>query len=245
MLISIIIPVYNEKKLINATIDELLGMRDEEFSFEFIFSNDGSTDGCENIVASRAASDDAIKLVGYEVNRGKGAAIREGVASSSGDVVVYTDCDLAYGVDQIKAIIKDHLEKGADVTVGSRRIHPRGYEGYSFARKIISRAYLKIVTVCAGCKVSDSQSGLKCFGGEVGRKVFSLCEIDRFAFDLEFIKIAEMAGCKINEFPVRVERSDKELGRESKINFFKDSSRMLKDIFRMKKRIKKLDLSEL
>ena len=235
MKVSLVIPMYNEQKLIAATVDELKNAFPDDY--ELIFSNDGSADGCEKVVA--ADPDPRVKLVDNKVNRGKGAAIRDGIAASTGDIVVYTDCDLAYGTEQIKAIIAAHVASGADVTAGSRKKHPDGYAGYSALRRLISHVYLWVITVTSGCPVSDSQTGLKCFNGNAARDVFSRCEINRFAFDLEALTVASKLGYTVTDFPVCIERSDKELGRTSSIHFFRDSLRMLRDVFAMKRRLKK------
>ncbi len=109
MRISIIIPMYNEKAFAERCAGLLAEMCSDEYEWEIIFSNDGSKDGCENIVKKLMESDSRLKLVDNPVNQGKGGAIRQGVAASTGDVVLYTDCDLAYGTEQIYGILKDHI----------------------------------------------------------------------------------------------------------------------------------------
>lgn len=231
--------MYNESKLISSTLAELKEFCDTENEWELIFSNDGSTDGCEQTVANDP--DPRVKLVDNKINRGKGAAIRDGIAASTGDIVVYTDCDLAYGTEQIKDIIAAHLAGRGGITAGSRNKHPEGYAGYTFLRKLASHVYLRIITLTAGCPVSDSQTGLKCFDGGAARDVFSRCEINRFAFDLEALTIGKKLGYPVGEFPVHIIRSDKELGRTSSIHLVKDSLRMLRDISAMKKRLRKMN----
>lgn len=237
MKISLCIPMYNEEKVIEKTLDTLSSYMKNTFldNYEIILINDGSKDRCADIV--KKYKNDKIKLIDYSENRGKGYAVRQGVLASSGDVVMFTDCDLAYGCDVIKTFYDEMQEKKADVAVGSRNLDKKGYEGYSFLRKLVSKAYIKVLCVIGGLKLSDSQCGCKAFSGEMGRKIFSHCEIDRFAFDFEAILIATRAKAKIIEIPVRIIQNS-----ESSMNIVKDSIKMVRDIIKMKKRIKKIEL---
>ena len=106
--------------------------------------------------------------------------------------------------------------------------------------KLIPRLKLNIIkTICifAGFKLSDSQCGFKGFKGEVGRKLFKYSEVERFAFDLEIILLAQKAGHSISEMPVKVINH-----RESKVSLVRDAIKVLSDLRKMKKRIKKLDI---
>ena len=94
-----------------------------------------------------------------------------------------------------------------------------------------------MLNLFAGFKLSDSQCGFKLFRGEVGRRIFSLCETDGFAFDQEALMIATRMGCRIEEMAVKIVNH-----RESKVHVFRDTFRMLGDLRRIKKRVKKLEL---
>ena len=85
--------------------------------------------------------------------------------------------------------------------------------------------------------LSDSQCGIKGFRRDAAKKIFSNCEVDRFAFDLEVIMIANKVGYRIEEMPVKIINH-----RESKVNVLRDSFKMLRDVRRMKKRIKRQQL---
>ena len=238
MKISVIIPMYNEKNIIEGTIKTItdyMASQFEEGEYEVIFVNDGSKDNCAEIVA--ACTIPSVRLVDYAENHGKGYAIRRGVEAACGEVVMFTDCDLAYGTEVIKEFYDTFALQGCDVAVGSRPKHPEGYEGYTLIRKIVSRVYLGVLRIFGGLSLSDSQCGCKAFRGEVAKKIFSYCEIDRFAFDFEAILIGQKIGAKFYEIPVKVINHG-----ESKVNIIKDTLKMLSDLRRMKKRIKKLDI---
>ena len=122
-----------------------------------------------------------------------------------------------------------------DAVVGSRVRHPEGYAGYSFSRKVVSKTYLRLLRVWGGLSLSDSQTGLKGFRNPAAQRIFSLCTVDRFAFDYEAIKIGQMLGFRFGELPVKIVNH-----RPSTIRFFRDTRRMLKDISKTKKRLKRL-----
>lgn len=234
MKISLCIPMYNEESIIAETAKTLSAYMAEHFEdYEILFSNDGSLDNSAAIVESLALP--CVRVVGYEKNRGKGAAVRTAVLESTGDVVMFTDADLAYGTDVISRVVRTFEENpGVDAVIGSRNLGKDGYEGYTFIRKIASKTYIKLLCVAGGLKLSDSQCGCKAFRGETARKIFSYCEVDGFAFDFEAIMIGTRMGTRFFELPVKVINH-----RESKVNVFSDAFKMMKDLRKMKKRVAK------
>lgn len=243
MKLSVVIPMYNEARICEKTAQELTALcRTLPYDdYEILFSDDGSADDSRDRVAALAARDAHLRLLCApdNRNRGKGGAVRAGICASTGDTVLFTDCDLAYGTDQLAGILRAHAESGCGVTVGSRALHPDGYAGYSIQRRIASRLYLRLVCLLAGFSISDSQTGLKCFAGPLAREVFAACETDGFAFDLEALLLARHAGAQICEFPVCVRRSDAALGRVSRVHMGRDAWQMLGDVRRIRRRIRK------
>ena len=148
---------------------------------------------------------------------------------------MFTDADLAYGTDVIARVAEKFAENpDADVVIGSRNLNKDGYEGYTLLRKIASKTYIKILCIAGGFKLSDSQCGCKAFRGEAAQKIFSRCEVNGFAFDFEAILWSQRYGCKIAEMPVKIINH-----RESKVHMVSDTIKMLRDLRKMKKRIKK------
>ncbi len=237
MKFSLCIPMYNEASIIENTAKTLSAYMSEHFSdYEIIFADDGSTDGSADIVNSLALP--FVRVVGYEKNRGKGAAVRTAVLASEGDVVMFTDSDLAYGTEVISRaakVFEGNPEIGA--VIGSRNLHKDGYEGYTFLRKLASKTYIKLLCLAGGLKLSDSQCGCKAFRGNVAKEIFSKCEVNGFAFDFEAIMIGMRLGVCFFELPVKVINH-----RESKVHMLSDSVKMIADLRKMKKRVAKLEL---
>lgn len=237
MRVSLCVPMYNESKIIADTANSLHTYMKEHFGddFEIIFADDGSTDGSAEIVERLGISH--VRVEGYEKNRGKGAAVRNGVLHTCGDTVIFTDADLAYGVELIVDAVQAIESGPCEMIVASRAKHERGYEGYTPIRKLASRTYIKIINLWGGIKISDSQCGFKAFAGHRARKIFSLCKTDNFAFDLEVILIAQRMGIKIFEMPAMIVNH-----RESKVNLAKDALNMLREISSIKKNVKTLNI---
>lgn len=237
MKFSLCIPMYNESSIIKETAQTLHDYMSKNFDdYEIIFSDDGSRDGCGDMV--REMDLPCVRVVGYEQNMGKGYAVRTAMLAAEGDIVMFTDADLAYGTDVIKEVYETFQKNpDADMVIGSRNLHKDGYEGYTAIRKLASKVYIKVLSIAGGFKLSDSQCGCKAFRGEAAKKIFSRCEVDRFAFDFECILWAVKFGMKIVEMPVKIINH-----RESKVNVLKDSFRMIKDLLKMKKRIKKAQI---
>ncbi len=243
MKISLCIPMYNEEKTVESTLSTLSSYMDESFGedYELVFVNDGSRDNCAEKVKSYSENvNKRVRLIEYGENRGKGYAVRQGVLSAEGDIIMFTDCDLAYGTDVIKRFYDEMTRTGADIAVGSRNMDKSGYEGYNLLRKIISKIYIKVLCIIGGLKLSDSQCGCKAFRHEMGKRIFSYCEVDRFAFDFEAILIGTKLGADIIEIPVRIIQNS-----ESSMHIVRDSIRMVKDIIAMKKRIRKIGKKEI
>ena len=231
--LSVVIPMYNEEKHAADTARTLSAFLDEKFpdgDYEIVFSNDGSRDNC----AAKVSELDLphVRVIGYPDNRGKGSAVREGVLGALGDAVVYTDCDLAYGCEAIYGIYSELEKTGSDLVIGSRNLRADGYEGYTALRKLMSKTYIKLISLVAGFRYSDSQCGLKCLRSGAAKDIFSRCTVNGFAFDLEVLILAGKLGKTVSEFPVRVINHHES---ESKVNPVKDTLKMLRDVSRIKK----------
>ncbi len=229
--------MYNEISIIRDTARTLSDYMQRNFEdYEIIFANDGSRDGCDKAVEEMNLPH--VSVIGYPDNRGKGYAVRKAMLAAKGDIVMFTDADLAYGTDVIKRVYDTFAQNpDADMVIGSRNLSKDGYEGYTAIRKIASKVYIKVLCIVGGFKLSDSQCGCKAFRADAVKKIFPKCEVDRFAFDFECILWAVKYGMKIVEMPVKVINH-----RESTIHMFKDTLKMLKDLMSMRKRIKKAEV---
>lgn len=234
MKLSVVIPMYNESSIVADTVRTLDAAMAEKLpadAYELIFVSDGSADDCAEIARSMTADHPSLRVMEYQPNRGKGCAVRTGVLAAKGEFVLFTDCDLAYGTDLILDFLARYEQGGCDVIIGSRPMG--GYDGYPFLRKLMSKTYLKVISVAAGFKLSDSQAGIKGFSQKAAKAIFGECEENGFAFDLEALMEAERQGFAVAELPAVIVNH-----RESKVNPIRDAVRMLKQVRKIKKRQK-------
>jgi dolichyl-phosphate beta-glucosyltransferase len=235
--------MYNESAIIADNAKRLWEYMESNFvnelgerEYEIIYSNDGSTDSCADIV--RDLDLPGIIVTGYDKNQGKGCAVRTAMLMAKGDVCMFTDADLAYGTDVIGQMV-DAFEDNPDsmLVIGSRNLSNDGYSNYTFVRKIASKMYIKVLCLVGGFKLSDSQCGCKGFRQEAVREIFPRLQVNGFAFDFEALLWASKLNYKISEMPVIVK-----VHGDSKVRILRDTFRMLRDIIKMKRRIKKTEI---
>ncbi len=121
MKLSILIPVYNERTVVERSLSQVLAAAlPENMDRELIVVDDRSTDGSWDILQRLAASEPRIRLFRHEVNRGKGAALRTAVQHATGDFCIVQDADLEYDPSEYPRLLKPLLDGHADAVFGSR-----------------------------------------------------------------------------------------------------------------------------
>lgn len=229
--ISLVIPAYNESGIIMDTIQTVSARLAElTAEYEVLIVDDGSTDGMAELV--RGCGDPCVRLEGYASNRGKGCAVRTGMLAAQGDLILCTDADLAYGVDVFAGLLERLRTGEADLVIGSRRIGGEGYKNYPPLRILMSKCFGLLSHMISGLPY-DTQCGIKAYRRQAARAIFSRCTTDGFSFDFEVLMRADRLGLKVEQFPVSVINF-----RESKVNVVRDSARMFRDVFRIRKKVR-------
>jgi dolichyl-phosphate beta-glucosyltransferase len=228
--ISIVIPAYNESARIGPTLARIAEYCGAGFErFEIIVVNDGSSDDTAAVVSDAGRKIPALRYEAYEQNRGKGYAIRFGVAMSRGDLVLISDADLSTPVEEIEKLLVFH-DAGYDIIIGSRAVEgSRIQVKQPFWRVFMGKVFNRIVRFLILEDFKDTQCGFKLFDGSSARALFSSASVDRFAYDVEILYLAREAGYRIKEVPIRWLNSP-----DSKVSPLKDSLQMLKDIIRVR-----------
>ena len=225
--ISLVIPAYNEAKIIENTIKTALAYLSARYSdYELIISDDGSTDDTRSLAES--VGDGHLRVIGHFPNRGKGSAVREGLLASTGDFAVYTDADLAYGIEAVGEVLARLKDGKAALAIGSRKLHPEGDEDYPLIRLLASRLFSFLTDLVAGFRY-DTQCGLKAFTAKAASEIFTRCETDGFAFDFEVMVLAKKLRLPVAQLPVKLINH-----RDSKVAVLRDSVRMFGDIIRIR-----------
>ncbi len=229
--ISLVIPAYNESGIIMDTIQTVSARLAElTAEYEVLVVDDGSTDGMAELV--RGCGDPRVRLEGYASNRGKGCAVRTGMLAAQGDLILCTDADLAYGVDVFAGLLERLRTGEADLVIGSRRMGGEGYKNYPPLRILMSKCFGLLSHMISGLPY-DTQCGIKAYRRQAARAIFSRCTTDGFSFDFEVLMRADRLGLKVEQIPVSVINF-----RESKVNVVRDSARMFRDVFRIRKKVR-------
>jgi putative flippase GtrA len=226
---SIVVPALDEAPRIAGTvaaIREALADVAADGGVEVIVVDDGSRDG----TADAALAGGADQVVVLPANRGKGAAIRAGMAVARGRTVAFTDADLAYSPDQLLQVI-GQVEAGWDVAIGSRRHRDTTrVEGAGVVRDLGSRAVNLVAMAVLLSHPRDTQCGLKAFRSDVAKAVFALGRVDRFAFDIEVLHLVERHGWSVAEVPVRLSMGDR-----TTVRLVRDTLLLLRDLWRIRR----------
>ncbi len=203
MLVSIIVPAHNQEKTILADIKRIHEVMSEtRWPFELLLVSDGSTDN--TLQEARKFRKRNFKALGYPTNKGKGYAVRYGMARAKGEYIAFIDAGMDIDPNGISLIL-EHMEwYDADIIVGSKR-HPASETNFPRIRRIYSWGYHLLVKLLFRIPVRDTQVGLKVYRREVLEKVLPRLVIKQFAFDIELLAVAKYLGfSRIYEAPVRV-----------------------------------------
>jgi len=202
--VTVILCAYNEESFIDSAIEKVDGVMAETGSnYEVIVVDDGSVDRTaqKTMTYMNEKGNGHMKLISYEKNKGKGNALRMGVAEAKGDFIVMIDSDLDVDPRAIPRFI-DAL-KTNDIAVGSKW-HPCSHTSVPLKRKILSIGFNVISRLATGIKLKDTQTGLKAFRKEVLNRMAHKFVVERYAFDLELVGACNHAGYKIVDLPVDI-----------------------------------------
>src|SRR5213076_237389 len=168
----------------------------------------------------------ATRVIHYEKNRGKGYAARIGLLAAAANVALFSDADLSTPITETPKLIKPIRDGECDLTFGSRALD-RSLIGVHqpWRREQAGRVFNLLVRFATGLPFWDTQCGFKAFRIDVCRPIFEAARIDGFAFDVELLYLAQRAGLRIREIPVRWNHAE-----GSKVHFIYDSLRMLREV---------------
>jgi dolichyl-phosphate beta-glucosyltransferase len=232
--LSIVIPAYNEAGRLGESLRRVEAfMALKGIAWELIVADDGSTDGTAGIVKTHQQNhkDQHIRFLPTEKNEGKGSAVKRGVLAARGEVILVTDADLSAPIKEVDKLL-GALERGSDVAIGSRAVHNGGCDvQQSPKRWFTGRVFNALVTALALPGYGDTQCGFKCFTRRAAMDLFEAQTLNGFCFDVEILLLARKKGYKVSEVPV--------MWREapgSKVNLFRHSLAMVKELLYLRKR---------
>lgn len=223
MLLSIVIPAYNEESRIADTLRQLENyFRRQSYSSEIIVVDDGSSDQTAAIVREQFPN---VQLISYQPNRGKGYAVREGMQKASGDIRVFYDADASTPIAEVEKLWPE-FEAGANIVIGSRSLPGSDVQVHqAWHRQRMGVVFNRLVQVITRLPFRDTQCGFKAFTASAAGIVFPRQTIDRYSFDVELLYIAKLHGLCIKEIPVRWINSP-----HSRVRLVRDSWRTFVEI---------------
>ena len=220
--LSIVIPVYNEKAWIQAILKAVQSAPSAGLAKEIVVVDDCSTDGTRAILQAEVEGQPAIRVLYHERNQGKGAALRTGIAKTTGDVVLIQDADLEYDPQEYPRLLAPILEGKADVVYGSRFTGGDSRRVLYFWHSIGNRFLTTLSNMFTNINLSDMETCYKVFRGEVIRSI--RIEENRFGFEPEITSKVAKAGCRIYE--IGISYSGRTYAEGKKINW-KDGVRAI------------------
>jgi dolichyl-phosphate beta-glucosyltransferase len=230
--LSVIIPAKDEEKRLPGTLERVLEyLGRQPYTYEVVVVDDGSTDDTRGVVERFAATDPAVRLLSYEVNRGKGYAVRRGMLDAQGDYLLMCDADLSTPIEEVETLFAA-LDEGAAIAIGSRAM-----TGSHLVvrqpplRELIGRCFNLAVRFLAVPGIHDTQCGFKLFTRAAARDIFAHLTVDHWCFDVEALLVARKMEYRVAEVPVTWVNE-----ANTKVNVLRDFARTVLDLLRIRTR---------
>jgi len=203
MSVSIVLPCYNPPQGWAENIVHQYGLLSALLAQapELIVVQDGQSKGVSDIdIELLQTGIPSLQLIVSPINKGKGHALREGIAQANGDIIIYTDIDFPYTNESLYKIYSALQNNICDIAVGVK--DAAYYEKVPRLRRIISKFLQFFIRLFLSIPITDTQCGLKGFKADI-KSVFLATTINRYLFDLEFIRNASKSGkYRISAIPV-------------------------------------------
>jgi glycosyltransferase involved in cell wall biosynthesis len=212
--VSIVIPVYNERDTLAEIVARVNAVDLGDIEKEIIVVDDGSVDGTDQICASLSGR--AVRTLRHERNRGKGAALRTGLAAAAGDAIIIQDADLEYDPADYPSLLAPILRGEADAVFGSRFQSGSARRVLFFWHMVGNRFLTLLSDLTTNLNLTDMEVGYKVFVRGVAERL-SLKE-NRFGVEPEIVaKVAAIPGVRIFEVGISYRGRTYEAGK--KINW--------------------------
>jgi glycosyltransferase involved in cell wall biosynthesis len=226
--VLVAIPVYNEEKILESSIQTLTGFLQnyDGYRWNVVIADNNSHDNTGNIGRKIDSENAQVQYI-HIPRKGRGIALRTAWGQSDSDFVCYMDVDLSTSLDALIRAV-DLLKNGADIVVGNRR-DKRSNVKRCIKREFVSRSYNVVIKFSLGTHFQDAHCGFKTGRREAVQKILPYIDDNEWFFDTEFLFYAEKLGYKISEIPITwLEDMD------TKAKIFKDAYDDLRGLYRLR-----------
>lgn len=236
------IPCYNEEENIKrGVLEEIFDfLKTQEFSWEVLVSDDGSTDNSRNLVKERISKFKNFFLV-ENPHGGKPSALLGGIKKARGEYILFSDMDQSTPISEIKKFLP-YTKERVEAIIGSRGVVRKDFPIY---RKVGAFVFMSFRRALILSEIVDTQCGFKLFRADVLKKIFPKLEFFKekkersgwvvTSYDVELLHLIKKSGGRIVEIPVLWKDRDKSKTKGSSLSkYFKESKEMLLQILRVK-----------
>ena len=200
--LTVIVPVYNERHVVEASLRRLLRIKSRLIeSLQVIVIDDCSNDGSLEVLERVAAEDSRVILLRHQRNRGKGAAIRTGIAHAGGDITIIHDADLEYNPDDIPSLLVPFAEEGADAVYGSRYVSAPYRRALMHRHTVINKVLTTVSNWLTDLSLSDLETCYKAVTTTLLKSIPIRSGDFRFEVEITF-KLAKRKA-RVFEVPIR------------------------------------------
>jgi glycosyltransferase AglD len=243
MKILIVLPVYNEEKVLIKNTAEVLRFCQKNFpddEYSIIIADNKSTDKTAEMAQDLVKQLPAVQYL-YLPEKGKGIAWRTAFMQNEADIYIVMDVDLAVDLEATILLVNE-IKNGNDLIVGSRYLKDSETKR-SFFREFVSKVYKFLVRKYLNTKISDFQCGFKAMNNKIKDNILVKTKDEGFFLDTELTLMAEKAGYKIKEIPVDWS-AYRDLDRKSTVNVFETTIDYLCKVRQLKKELKKIKINQ-
>ncbi|MCW4009325.1 MAG: glycosyltransferase family 2 protein [Candidatus Bathyarchaeota archaeon] len=228
VMVSVVFPAYNEVDFLQEAVAKTAQTLNEfTQSYEIIIAEDGSTDGTAERSEELSQENPHVKHIHREERQGRGKALNYSFKQSRGEVMVYMDLDLATSLKHLKPLVEAITVEGYDFATGSRML-PESKVERTLRRSLTSKTYNFCVRHILGSKLRDHQCGFKAFKREPTLQLLDEVAANHWFWDTEILVRAQRRGYRVKEIPVEWKS-----GGKTKVNLFKDSYNMGKQVLQL------------
>ena len=236
--VSLVFGAYDEELRLPALAERLASEAERELARaglrygEAVIVDDGSTDGTAQLLARMAAADPRVRVISpWRENRGKGAALKAGIEAAQSEMVLLADVDLSTPLSDAWKLSAAMVTGGEPIAIGSRDLDGARVVAPAY-RKLLGSGFNLTVRTLTGLRFADTQSGFKLLEARIARELVREQLAPGFAFDVELLLRARLAGYPVVEVPVSYVHD-----HGSKVRVLSSSVEMAADVLRVAARL--------